>query len=153
MATKSCVACRWSPSFHRSLYVVADDRAGQAGRPSDQVDLVKIAMKWLWTIQKLSLPSAEVIKRETFTKVLKGETMVRKFVLLKTNKAPSSTNPGSESQIGDEFPAFVLRTDFSPNRKDPLQRDVMVSNSLEQIQSLFISLRDENVKKGWKESS
>ncbi|MFN3189625.1 MAG: hypothetical protein ACE361_03795 [Aureliella sp.] len=92
--------------------------------------------------KSFTLPKTEVIKREVFTKVLKGETMVRKFVLLRTNK----------SESGEEFPAFVLHyTDFSPNRKDPLQREVLVSNSEEQIHALLVAMREKNIKKGWNE--
>ncbi len=90
-----------------------------------------------------ALPDSEVVKREVFTKVLKGQTMVRKFVLIKTNKEDS----------GEEFPAYVLHyTDFSPNRKDPLSREVFVSNCEAQIQSMFITLKETNIKKGWVEA-
>jgi hypothetical protein len=66
--------------------------------------------------------------------------MVRKFVLLKTNKEAE----------GDEYPAYVMHyTDFSPNRKDPLSRDVCVSNSREQIEELYEQSKVENIKKGW----
>ncbi len=66
--------------------------------------------------------------------------MVRKFVTWKTNK---------ESET-DEYPAFVLHfTDFSPNRKDPLAREVRVSSSQEQINTLLEEMIEENIKKGW----
>ncbi len=78
--------------------------------------------------KNFKLPTTEMLKREVFTKQAKGETMVRKFVLLKTNKEAE----------GDEYPAYVMHyTDFSPNRKDPLSRDVAVSNSREQIEELY----------------
>ncbi len=86
------------------------------------------------------LPATEMLRREVFTKEAKGETMVRKFVLMKTNKENES----------DEYPAYVLHyTDFSPNRKDPLSRDVVVSNSREQIEQLYVQWKDNNIKKGW----
>ncbi|GAB5406906.1 MAG: hypothetical protein Aurels2KO_51370 [Aureliella sp.] len=86
------------------------------------------------------LPTSEVVKREVFTKVLKGETMVRKFVIIKTNK----------EDVSEDFPAFVLHyTDFSPNRKDPLAREIIVSSSEAQIQSMFLSMKEKNIKKGW----
>jgi hypothetical protein len=66
--------------------------------------------------------------------------MVRKFVMWKTNKETQS----------DDFPAYVVHyTDFSPNRKAPLARDVRVSSSLEQIQTMWDSLKESNIKKGW----
>ena len=90
-----------------------------------------------------SLPNTEIIKREVFTKQLKGKTMVRKFVLLQTNKEKSS----------DEYPAFVMHyTDFSPNRSEPLQREVVVSNSRDQILALYLEKKQANVKKGWQEA-
>ncbi|MFK8111197.1 MAG: hypothetical protein AB8B91_03310 [Rubripirellula sp.] len=90
--------------------------------------------------KNFKLPATEVLKREVFTKEAKGKTMVRKFVLMKTNK---------ESET-DEYPAFVMHyTDFSPNRKEPLSRDVVVSNSLEQIEKLYEVAKESNIKKGW----
>ncbi|MEZ6092949.1 MAG: hypothetical protein R3C03_01740 [Pirellulaceae bacterium] len=89
---------------------------------------------------ELSLPKSELIKREVFTKTLKGETMVRKFVMWKTNKESFSA----------DYPAFVVHfTDYSPNRAAPLAREVRISNDLEQIESLYSQLIESNIKKGW----
>lgn len=89
---------------------------------------------------ELTLPKSELIKREVYTKELKGATMVRKFLLWKTNK----------ENISDEFPKFVLHfTDFSPNRKVPLARDVRVSSSEAQINSFWDEFLASNIKKGW----
>lgn len=88
----------------------------------------------------VSLPKSEVLRREVYTKQLKGETMVRKFVMWKTNKELQS----------DEYPAYVVHyTDFSPNRKAPLARDIRVSSSREQIEKLWDDLKTANIKKGW----
>jgi hypothetical protein len=90
--------------------------------------------------KNFKLPNTEMLKREVFTKEAKGQTMVRKFVVLKTNKEGES----------DEYPAYALHyTDFSPNRKDPLSRDVVVSNSQEQIEQLYDKWKTDNIKKGW----
>ncbi|MCW8132044.1 MAG: hypothetical protein KIS92_16980 [Planctomycetota bacterium] len=90
--------------------------------------------------KQLGMPRSELLKREAFTKVLKGQTMVRKLVMWKTNK---------ESESGG-FPAYVVHfTDFSPNRKTPLERELRVSNSREQIEALYASLTAENIVKGW----
>ena len=87
-----------------------------------------------------SLRPSAVLKREVYTKVLKGATMVRKFVLWETNKRADT----------DDFPAYVIHfTDFSPNRKTPLERDIRVSNSREQIDALWADLLAENIAKGW----
>ena len=86
------------------------------------------------------LPKSEILRREVYVKELKGETMVRKLLLWKTNK----------DQVADDYPAYVVHlTDFSPNRKDPLSRDMRISSSFEQIQQLFDGLKTENITKGW----
>jgi hypothetical protein len=90
--------------------------------------------------RELTLARSQVVQREVYTKILKGATMVRKFVMWKTNKEAES----------EDYPAYVVHmTDFSPNRKTPLQREVRVSNSQHQIEELWKSLIAENVKKGW----
>ena len=90
--------------------------------------------------RQLVLPRSQVLRREVYVKELKGETMVRKLVLWKTNK----------DQAAEEYPAYVVHlTDFSPNRKDPLCRDIRVSSSFEQIQELMGQLKAENITKGW----
>lgn len=88
----------------------------------------------------LKLVKSELISREVFTKQSKGATMVRKLLLWKTNK---------EEDL-PEYPAYVLSyTDFSPNRKNPLSRDVRISNSREQIDELHQKFREKYVLKGW----
>jgi hypothetical protein len=90
--------------------------------------------------RQMKLPASELLRREVFTKELKGQTMVRKFLLWKSNK----------ESAGDEFPAYVAHyTDFSPNRKDALNREVRVSSSREQIEALFQGLQEANIKGGW----
>lgn len=90
--------------------------------------------------REISRPASQILYREVYTKKLKGETMVRKFVMWATNKSTDS----------DEYPAYVIHyTDFSPNRQSPFSREIRVSNSKEQILSLWASLKEENIKKGW----
>lgn len=90
--------------------------------------------------RQMTLPKSELLRREVYTKEAKGETMVRKFVAFQTNKEGES----------DEYPAYVLHyTDFSPNRKAPLARDVRVSSSLDQIHELLDEMIASNIKKGW----
>ena len=110
----------------------------QIKQVSDRVEVAMVDTD----AKSFELPKSEMLKREVFTKVLKGETMVRKFVILKTNK----------EQSPEEFPAYVLHyTDFSPNRKEPLQRDIAVSSSEEQIKALLLEMKQDKIKKGWKE--
>jgi hypothetical protein len=102
-------------------------------------DLVEIAQLDR-DARQLVVPPSMVLRREVYTKVLKGQLMVRKLVMWETNKA----------QASEDFPAFVVHfTDFSPNRKTPLEREVRVSSSREQIMQLWADLAEENVKKGW----
>ena len=75
-----------------------------------------------------------------WTKQLKGQTAVRKLVMWETHKGGD----------GSDFPAYVVHlTDYSPNRKTPLERDIRVSNSREQIEELWQELAAEYVVKGW----
>ena len=90
--------------------------------------------------RQLNLPASKLLRRQVGTKVLKGQTMVRKLVMWQTNKERDS----------DEFCAYVIHsTDYSPNRKTPLERDIRVSNSREQIEELWNELAAEAFTKGW----
>lgn len=126
-----------SPQFIR----IREDKQAHPGdvRLSQVSDRVEVALTDC-DAKNFKLPTAEMLRREVFTKQAKDQTMVRKFVLLKTNK----------EQESDEYPAYVLHyTDFSPNRKEPLARDVVVSNSLEQMEQLYEQCKSDNIKKGW----
>ena len=108
-------------------------------RLAQLADLVEVPMADR-DAKQLALPKSELLQREVFTKTLKGQQMVRKLLLWKTNK---------ESEGGD-YPAYVAYfTDFSPNRKTPLDRDIRVSNSKEQIEQLLAAMKAEYVVKGW----
>jgi len=84
------------------------------------------------------LPHSTVLRREVYKKEAGGKLMVQKFLVWKTNKpAP-------------DFPAYVFHyTNFSSDRKDPLQRDVMVSDDESQILDLCDGSIAANVKRGW----
>jgi hypothetical protein len=89
--------------------------------------------------RQFTLPASEILRRDVWTKQLKGQTMVRKLVMWDTHKAG-----------GSDFPAYVVHlTDYSPNRKTPLERDIRVSNAREQIEELWQELAAEYVVKGW----
>ncbi len=126
-----------SPQFVRRR----EDKAIHAADiPLRQVtDIVDIALADR-DARQLDLPKSEVIRREVGTKQLKGQTMVRKLLMWKSNK----------ENAGEEFPAYVIHyTDFSPNRKTPLERDIRVSSSREQIEHLWTELATEAFSKGW----
>lgn len=90
-------------------------------------------------VTEADLPKTEVLKREVYTKESRGALMIRKFLLLKTNKEKHA-----------DYPAYVCHiTDFSSGRKDPLKKDVKVSDSKEQIEEIFTQALEANIKKGW----
>lgn len=91
-------------------------------------------------VRQLEVARSEVLKREVFTKSMKGALMVRKLLLWQTNKSGEGSN----------HPAYVAYfTDFSPNRGTPLEREIRISNSREQIESLYAAMKEENIVKGW----
>ena len=127
-----------SPQFKR----VRDDKTPglESCRFSQLTDIVEIEMADA-TSEDLQLPKSELMKREVKVKELKGKLMVRKLTMWKTNK---------EELTRGEFPAYVVHlTDFSPNRKDPLKREIRVSDSKDQIFALFDSLAEKVFVKGW----
>ncbi len=107
-------------------------------RLSQVTDLVEVA-KTDVNARQLTQPKSTLLRREVYTKTLKGQTLVRKLLLWQTHKQDSG-----------DFPAFVLHlTDFSPTRKTPLEREVRVSSSREQIDLLWTELYEQNIVKGW----
>jgi len=126
-----------SPQFQR----IREDKSANASdiRISQVADRVDIPMSDR-DATRMTLSKSTVLRREVYTKTLKGELMVRKFLMWKTNKENEAS----------EFPAYVIHyTDFSPNRKNPLDRDLRVSNSESQILQLWNQLKEANIKKGW----
>ena len=64
---------------------------------------------------------------------------MRKFVGWKTNKEATG-----------KYPAYALYfTDFSAGRKDPLQADIYISPTEDELRAKLVTLIEENVKKGW----
>jgi hypothetical protein len=84
-------------------------------------------------------PASEILERTVYTKVMKGNTMVRKLLLWKTNKTERA-----------DFPGYVVYlTDFSPNRQNPLERDIKISNNEKTARKLFDKLAEKNFISGW----
>ena len=82
---------------------------------------------------------SKILERTVYTKTMKGNKMVRKLLLWKTNKENQS-----------DFPAFVVYlTDFSPNRKNPLERDVKIASTEKDARKLFDALAEKNFIGGW----
>jgi hypothetical protein len=88
----------------------------------------------------LILPISTVMERIVATKTLKEATMVRKLLLWKTNKEEASR----------DHPAYVLHlTNYSPNRKEPLQHEIRVSSSEKQIRMLLENWKEKYIVGGW----
>ena len=82
----------------------------------------------------------EIFIRYVYTKTVKENTNIQKFLAWKTNK--------ENNNIG--YPSYVLHyTNYSPTRKDPLKREVRISNSKKQIIELLNQFIEKNIKKGW----
>jgi len=106
---------------------------------TDIVDIPEIDRK----AEEIKLPKSTVLKRTVATKTLKGKTMVRKIMAWQTNKEKESR----------DYPAFVIQlTDFSPNRKKPLQYEMRVSSSKKQIETFFAEWKKKYYVRGWKET-
>ncbi len=87
------------------------------------------------------LPKSTILKRRVFKKTSKDKVMLLKFLVWKTNK-----------ESDPRWPAYVFHfTDYSSGRKDPLKRDIRISDSELQIMSIFDAFIADNVKKGWNE--
>ena len=86
------------------------------------------------------LPASEIIQREVYTKEVKETTSVRKLVMWKTNK----------DDLGSNYAAYVVHwTDFSPDRKDPLKREVRLASNEKTAKTISDQLIENNIKKGW----
>jgi hypothetical protein len=85
------------------------------------------------------LPPSDKVRRQVWVKSQKGVTSVRKLVIWRTGKEAA---PG--------WPAYVVHwTDYSPGRKDPLQREVRQAPDRDTAEQIAAALIDENIKKGW----
>lgn len=82
---------------------------------------------------------SQLLERVVYAKTMKGARMVRKLLLWKTNKEGTG-----------DFPGYVVYlTDFSPNRQNPLERDIRVSNKESSARRLFKELAEKNFLGGW----
>lgn len=91
-------------------------------------------------VARIDRPVSTVLRREVYQKSLKGNTMVRKLLVWKTNKEATDAN----------YPAYVVHfTDYSPGRLEPLQREVRLAPTEELAEALAAEMLAENIKKGW----
>lgn len=107
-------------------------------RLSQASDLVYIPD--LDSCSSIELPKSELLLREVYKKEVKDKLMVIKFLVWKTNK----------EHIDENYPAYVMHyTNFSSDRKDPLQREIRISNNKDQILAIAQDYIESNLKKGW----
>lgn len=91
-------------------------------------------------VQSIDLPASEILRREVWSKTTKEKTAIQKLIIWKTNK----------EKEGQGFPAFVINwTDYSPNRKDPLKKEVRISPEKKNAFQIAEKMIEENIKKGW----
>lgn len=85
------------------------------------------------------LQPSKLLEREVYKKTMRGASMIRKLLLWKTNKEQSG-----------EFPGYVVYvTDFSPNRQNPLERDIKISNSEKTARRLYTDMAEKYFVGGW----
>lgn len=88
------------------------------------------------------LPTSTVVARRAWKKVTKGQTAVRKYVAWATNKR----------ELDPTYPAYVACfTDYSPGRKDPLQRELAVASTEAKLREHIAAWETDNIKRGWEE--
>ncbi len=127
-----------SPQFKR----FRDDKQATAQdvRMSQLSDLVEIPEVHR-AAEEIKLPPSTLLSRAVAVKEAKGSKMVRKVVLWKTNKDEASR----------DYPAYVIHvTNYSANRKTPMELDLRVTKSKAQADKMFEALTKELFVSGWK---
>lgn len=88
------------------------------------------------------LPESTLVRRQVWSKAGKGGLAVRKLLVWQSSKEKAW--PG--------WPAWVVHfTDYSPDRKTPLDRTIRTALSESEAQAIADGLIAENIKKGWEE--
>jgi hypothetical protein len=85
--------------------------------------------------------SAEIVRRGVFAKETKGQTAVRKYVVVRTNKEHEGTHA----------PYVAFFTDYSPGRKEPLQTALRTAATEAAADVHVTAWIVDNVKRGWAE--
>lgn len=127
--TVSCI----SPVFKR----FRDDKKADVTDAGGQ-EFMDLLMEKSSTIQPETAPS-EVFSRTVYAKKGKGGTAVRKFLGVETHKA----------ETGNFAPFLVLYSDFSAGRKTPLDQDIFLCSSKQEVEEKITALIAENIKSGW----
>jgi hypothetical protein len=91
-------------------------------------------------VEKVELPKSNVVRREVYTKTVKGSLAVRKLLVWETNKAT----------VHSAYPAYVINfTDYSPARASPIKREVRLAPNAETAEAIANAIIVDNVKSGW----
>jgi hypothetical protein len=90
-------------------------------------------------ITESSFVDSKIILREVYTKAGKTGTAVRKFLGIKTNKETS----------GQFSPYLIVYSDYSGDRKTPLEQELFLCETENDMKAKISSLKEENIKKGW----
>ncbi len=119
------------PTFHRL-------RADKEFSPQS-VRLAQLTGREIATPELINrnLPSLEVMRREVYTKEVKGALAVRKLVV------------GRRPATAGAFPYVVFWTDFSAGRKTPLEVTTLFAHTETRAEALVRKLIEENVTKGF----
>jgi hypothetical protein len=103
---------------------------------------LEIVPSTLGEAQPRQLPRSEPVRRQVWTKAGKGSMAVLKLLVWKSCKEEAW--PG--------WPAWLVHfTDYSPDRKTPLERTLRTARSEAEANAVADSLITENIKKGWEE--
>ena len=90
-------------------------------------------------VKKTSLPKSEILVREVYQKESRGKTAIRKCVLVQTNKDSEGV-----------FPGYVMHyTDYSPNRKNPLDVEVRPFGEKKMAKQDLTRWKEEKIVGGW----
>jgi hypothetical protein len=84
-----------------------------------------------------NMPPLEVVRREVYTKEVKGAIAVRKLVV------------GRRPSTAGAFPYVIFWTDFSAGRKTPLEVTTLFAHTETRAEALARKLIEENVTKGF----
>jgi ATP-dependent DNA ligase len=127
--------------LHATLVRVRDDkRADAVDARVSQLEGRCVIAEADREAQARSLPASRVVRREVWAKETKGKLAVRKLLVWQTCKEAAVSG----------WPAWVVHfTDYSPDRKTPLERTVKAARDEAEARAIADVLVAENVKKGW----
>lgn len=133
-------------SFIAPVFVrFREDKAANATdvRLSQIEDFSSFEPEEIVELPEQELLPTEVMLRDVYHKTLGDKYMIQKYLVWKTNKESSG-----------EYPAYVLHyTNYSSNRREPLQRELRISADPGQIMDLYRTYLQTNIKSGWERVS